>query len=279
MCFGAIDKKCRNKSYYQMQLKKGWECWEKNAYLFPHSQFLFIEEEVAFGSDIVLHIFVINKESFLATLHQNKNLFKDVLGEDFSPESLLNTIEKKKQVRPLLNYDEALFGILLGYGVESPVAYKMHHQKITIERGDWNRPDWTANYQGIEAKTPKRCHLDPVAFVGDPQSEEVQTLLNHYSQELEEIWITYKKTRDPLKLALDKLLEDSERSSRIEQNDPHGQMIGKGCNPNRLKTQVPILRHKVDGVLTHPSENNEYANFSEARHRDTKDFLNPASSS
>ncbi|NGX62134.1 MAG: hypothetical protein K940chlam9_01628, partial [Chlamydiae bacterium] len=58
------------------------------------------------------------------------------------------------------------------------------------------------------------------------------------------------------------------------------------CNPNRLKVQVPILRHKVGGVLTHPSENNEYANFlltrhkaSTQRHRDTKDFLNPASSS
>ncbi|NGX62267.1 MAG: hypothetical protein K940chlam9_01764, partial [Chlamydiae bacterium] len=40
-----------------------------------------------------------------------------------------------------------------------------------------------------------------------------------------------------------------------------------GCNPNRLKVQVPILRHKVGGVLTHPSENNEYTNFLLTRHK------------
>ncbi|NGX62204.1 MAG: hypothetical protein K940chlam9_01698, partial [Chlamydiae bacterium] len=46
-------------------------------------------------------------------------------------------------------------------------------------------------------------------------------------------------------------------------------------------TQVPIFRHKVGGVLTHPAEDNEYANFlltrhkaSTQRHKDTKDFLN-----
>ena len=32
-------------------------------------------------------------------------------------------------------------------------------------------------------------------------------------------------------------------------------------------TQVPILRHKVGGVLTHPAEDNEYANFLRARHK------------
>ncbi|NGX62207.1 MAG: hypothetical protein K940chlam9_01701, partial [Chlamydiae bacterium] len=31
-------------------------------------------------------------------------------------------------------------------------------------------------------------------------------------------------------------------------------------------TQVPILRHKVGGVLTHPAEDNEYANFLLTRH-------------
>lgn len=205
VCFGAIDKKCRRKSCHQKQLLKGWECWKTYENLFPHPNFLFIEEQVVFGDDVVIHIFVINKTTTSRIIEQNISLFKEILGTDFSVDYFFHSIQNQQSVRGVLNHNEALLGIILGYGTGSSFAYSMRHQIINKDDEDWEAPEWTTNYNGIEAQCPKKCKLHPVGFVGNPQSVEVKMLLDQYTWELKGIWIAYRQSKDPLKLALDSL--------------------------------------------------------------------------
>ncbi len=185
-------------------LLKGWHCWKNNEYLFQHPNFIFLEEEFSFGDETVFHIFIVNKKTLSASLHKNIECFKALLGPDFSPQNFILSIEKAGVLRPLINNDEALLGLILGYGTESPTAYKKQNAQID-KKDDWSLPKRTENYTGLEALCPKKCRIHPVAFVGDPKSKEVVSLLNLYTQELEEIWKVSKASKDPLKLILEKL--------------------------------------------------------------------------
>lgn len=198
VCFGGVNRRV----YSNKLLFKGWQCWKKREALFPHPNFLFIEEGVYFKKGAILHIFAINKTALKATLYKHEALFKEILGPDFSPEGLIASIEEKKVIRPLINDDEALFGIILGFGAESPQAFKEKH--LGKPRFTW-APPWTDDYTGIEVKRPKGCTISPVAFMGNPQSEEVIQLKKCYAQELKEIWEKYKSSPDLLKMTLNQL--------------------------------------------------------------------------
>lgn len=205
-CLASIDKKCHRKSYRQKLLLEGWKCWKHYEHLFQHPNFIFLEEEFSIADESVLHIFIVNKKTLTTSLHCNLELFKKILGPDFSPEKFIFSMEKERVLRPLINHDEALLGLILGYGAESSVAYKRRHNELhNID--DWV-PTWSENYAGIEATSPQKCKIHPIGFMGDPKSKEVIHLLNIYTQELEEIWKIYRSSKDSLKLVLMSLCTD-----------------------------------------------------------------------
>lgn len=200
----AIDRECSRRFNDQRSLIKGWKCWRKYEHLFQHSNFIFAEEEVVFGDEKLLHIFIINKKTLLSSLYDNIEHFKAILGADFSPENFIVSIEKEKVLRPLIHHDDALLGMILGFGVEAPSAFKEQHEKYD----DDLIPEWTPTYSGINIPCPKKCIIFPVAFVGNPDSEEVNTLIDTYAQELENIWEMYRGSKNPLKMILYKLCEN-----------------------------------------------------------------------
>ena len=205
-CLAAIDKRCHQKSYRQKILLKGWKCWKNHEHLFQHPNFIFLEEECAFGDEKVLHIFIINKEVLFATLTGNIEFFKATLGSDFSPENFMVSIEKERVLRPLIKNDEALLGLILGYGLESSIAFKQAHEKI--DYSGKGAPKWTENYTGIEAIYPKKCKIHPIAFIGNPQSREVLSLLECYNRESKEIWKIYRSSPNFLEAVLKRLCDE-----------------------------------------------------------------------
>ncbi len=94
-----------------------------------------------------------------------------------------------------------LMGILLGYGEESALAFKKIRKRFT----DTYAPPPTGAYQRINLATPEACKVNPVVFMGNPNSKEVKELVSTYEQELDEIWSIYKNSKKPLKTALEKL--------------------------------------------------------------------------
>jgi hypothetical protein len=258
-CFTSINKKPR-RSYRSKNILKGWHYWKQVETEFHHSNFIFLEEEVLIGRKKFLHIFVINKKTLSEVLQANLDLFQQVLGYDFSPQNFITSLEKERQLRPLIHDDEALLGIILGFGAESSLEFKQQkalrenelarishtfsdsshtlhddlavqmdeavllehcphpseQQSQSAERRSVQKkceksglaPKWTDSYTRVAAHAPKKCRIFPVAFMGNPHSTEVQTLLDCYTEELEEIWNVCRLSKDPLKSILNQLCEE-----------------------------------------------------------------------
>lgn len=140
----------------------------------------------------MLDIYIVNKTALYKCLLTHDNLFKNELGEEFSPAWFIGKLEEGQTLRALINHSDFLLGILLGYGEESAKAYQ------DARRTDGSIPDWTETYLGIDAPQPDGCTIFPVSFMGNPKSPKTQKLLSAYGRELQTIWNDYQKKNDSL---------------------------------------------------------------------------------
>jgi len=163
--------------YSNRLMKKGWHVWRKYCSDFSTEHFIICEEvdpsEEIPPVDIICKIYLINKSAFLHVLYENLDLFKSRLGDDFSPEKLLLTIEHTKTLTPHLNYDEGLLGVVLGFEVESALLFG----KRTSSQVLLHNP----LLQRVCSTQPPHYKIYPVAFTGNPESPQVQKLLDKYS--------------------------------------------------------------------------------------------------
>lgn len=127
VCFSGITLECdfctippcisKDPLNFQKKLSHGWTVWKNYEHLFPHPNFVICEEthQIRKGDEYgtVVDIFFINKKSFLSYLSEHQSEFKEELGANFSPKKLLLEIEERKILRPLINHDEMLLGLLL----------------------------------------------------------------------------------------------------------------------------------------------------------------------
>ena len=203
-CLIALILKDQNKTFRNNQCLKGWRCFKKHEQLFPHPDFILNENEVAFDeSFVVLHIYFINKHALENCVRQNIELFKSHFGERFTFESFLADLHENG-VRDLLNGNETLHGVILGFGNESAVAY--HEANANQKRGCV--PPESEVYCQVDIKKPKDCRMDAIVFMGDPHSDQVKQLCGVYEQEMEDIWQAYKSSRSRLKMVLKALCSD-----------------------------------------------------------------------
>lgn len=143
----------------------------------------------------VLHLYLINKSSLWQCLERYQIVFEEELGQSFSAEQFVQQLEEGVSLLILLNHNERLLGMLLGYGYESPAAF----QEVEEEQ---------ENYGRIQAACPAGCTIHPVTFMGDPHSEEVQQLVSVYESELEVIWESYSQSKNHLQWFLKQLCEN-----------------------------------------------------------------------
>ncbi len=148
----------------------------------------------------VLHIHLINKESLKLCILNHHVHFEQILGPNFNYDVFISELEKGAPLSNLLKQDELLMGLVLGFGYESSKQYK---EELAISK----------NYQGIHLRTPENCVIIPIAFVGNPHSQEVQRLVSTYEKELEEIWKMHKKAKNPLKTVLERLSSSTAQES------------------------------------------------------------------
>lgn len=93
-------------------------------HLKPESNFYLLINE-----DLNGEIVVINRPQFLRVVEENLSLFRYILGPSLTPQNLLESIvEHKKNLYECVNQDEALIGILLGFGTDSSILYRRYLQ-------------------------------------------------------------------------------------------------------------------------------------------------------
>lgn len=188
--------KCPNKEIVSPYLNKlvsyGWRIWKKYEPLFQHPNYIFCEEIEEFhDSDLnkkikICNIYIINKNALLHLLQEKNSIFSDYIGQEFSPEKFLHEIETSRKLTPLIKENEALLGIMLGYGIKSSFKFADIHKSGKI-------PEKHAGWAAITFDRPPGCKISPVVFAGDPNSEENQTISHHYSSQIGDIWKIYRE--------------------------------------------------------------------------------------
>ncbi len=198
-CIIVIILESRGKTIRKEQRAlKGWQAFKKNEAYLAHPNFIISEYLFQPADDLkVLHIHLINKESLKLCILEHHVHFEEILGPNFNYDVFISKLEKGTPLPNLLKQDELLMGLVLGFGYESSKKYK---EKLAISE----------DYQGINFQTPENCVIVPIAFVGNPHSQEVQQLVSTYEKELGEIWEMHKTTKKPLKTVLERLCNNTE---------------------------------------------------------------------
>lgn len=201
-CNICIPIKYPDKTFKDTFALRGWYAFKENEYLFPHSNFIFVEYYYGDSENYrLLGIDMINKIPLKACLIKHKQLFEEVLGPPFSLEEFMAKLEEGQSLSSLLKGNHILLGIVLGYGEESSRAFN----SVITQHTGIIPPPHTETYQVIDLNVPNGCKINPVVFMGNPNSEEVKQLISTYEQELDEAWNVYKRSKDPLKIALESL--------------------------------------------------------------------------
>lgn len=164
-------------------IKKGWETWQKYEKHFPHPRYLVFSERENINDTVIHTIYILDKEKTIATLNQHQALFQRELGRNIDAEHILSHIEQSHTLA-ILNNHEGLLGVLLGYGEES--AMKYHKRNLIWKIG------LPLSYEELQPTTDLLPHfmlplIQPIQFVGNPQSPEVISILKQNLKEREHL--------------------------------------------------------------------------------------------
>jgi len=101
-----------------------WKIWESYQKTLNIKEYIFLNEADV-DLDNLRVITLINKKAFLAKVKQHIELFQAVLGNNITPELLLERVSAPhSSLFKHLNCNEGLYGILLGYGRNNAFAFK-----------------------------------------------------------------------------------------------------------------------------------------------------------
>jgi hypothetical protein len=190
------------------ELALAWQTWKAKEHLFPHPNFI-VYEEVCENKR---YVYFINKQTLFSQLSNKEEILKKIFGQSFFIKDFIAKLEQKT-FNSLIRKDHILLGILLGYGIESSLEYVKY---ITCDR--YPIKELAGIHCAAEGKIEitqlgdgamlctfnSEVPIHPVSFVGDPDSEEVKTLKEIYSQELEKIEMIYQR-KDLLRICLERL--------------------------------------------------------------------------
>ncbi|MGL5263376.1 MAG: hypothetical protein ACRDAI_02195 [Candidatus Rhabdochlamydia sp.] len=103
---------------------EAWSILEKNVLRHIKGNYICLEQIDYIKKPHVLQIIMINKFRFLEKVSEHLDSFCELLGKKITPKELLDeVILNQRSLWDILN-NEALYGILLGYGKENSLAFK-----------------------------------------------------------------------------------------------------------------------------------------------------------
>ena len=104
--------------HLQLPINRGVKIWKQLQLPNETPHFLFINQE---NNDDYPLILFINKDALKKVFHQNEILFKYILGSELTFNKLLDEF-KKKDFFTVLNHDNVLIGLVLGFGFENSLC-------------------------------------------------------------------------------------------------------------------------------------------------------------
>lgn len=193
------------------KFQRGWAIWEKYRYLFPHKNFILIQQKAP-NSPERTTIFFIHRENFLRMISEHNKDFGDILGQDFNPEEILScfystedTMDKKLKRHPVL------LGILLGYGSGNAWNYyNLNKLRSKVRKDPSLYKEFIMTQEKfIPFSVPNadlECPIYLPMFLCDPKSKETLCLKRKYKAQRADMYKKYQKG-DFLEVTLLKLTE------------------------------------------------------------------------
>ncbi len=103
----------------------GWRAWKKYEKYFPHPGFSILKESKKKGGSLLVFI---NNEEFKKTISSCKNDFEEILQRPIEPDQILSEAKFQPLFSGVLQNNDFLIGILLGFGRENSWCYHSNHQ-------------------------------------------------------------------------------------------------------------------------------------------------------
>ncbi len=177
--------------------KASLNAWYKHKNDFDLKDFIFLDKEEDLIDCLVLVL--INKKTLLNILLSNDVIFKEVLGDSFSPESFLEKIEKREiSLSKAIHNNQRLLGIMLGYGDRNAILYN-ERSTLMIEINDREQKGLHQDNEVIkkfnEIETNTGCFnkldtdpvLPPLYFLADLSHPETIKLQKQYGNDRKKI--------------------------------------------------------------------------------------------
>ena len=182
------------------QTKRWLNAWYKNKNEFCLKDFIFLDQEYDFVN--CLMVVLINKNNLLETLRKHELVFKQELGDAFTPELFLEQLDMGKvSLAKSIHKNQRLLGIMLGYGERNATLFQERFDlmKAISKRKKENLPqDIQLNVQlnGVEEKLSdfsaleENATLPPLYFLADaadPETIELKSQYEHDRRKIEQL--------------------------------------------------------------------------------------------
>jgi hypothetical protein len=165
---------------------KRWMIWNKYKNMFNFKNYILFIKPINTKRKIV----IINKKHFKFIFNKNIDLFKKILKHSITCENLLRKFElEDNSILKILNNNEGLLGILLGFGAYNAMLFQKREEFIN------NSNKYLIDSEIIKEKIEKfntllqslREHdsyiissINRVCFAADPKHDETIELRNNY---------------------------------------------------------------------------------------------------
>lgn len=201
--------------YFLRRAKASLEAWYKYRDEFDLKDFIFLDEETDLFQCLVLVL--INKKNMIRVLNEHESLFKEELGDAFTPESFLEKLEKREiSLAKATHNNDRLLGIMLGYGVRNATLFQERFDLLRalskIKNENFPKDEiLTTKLETLESQVGCFSELDadaiipPLYFLADVSHPESIALREQYEQERQHI-IEMRKQNNFMDLVLKRLV-------------------------------------------------------------------------
>lgn len=173
------------------KIKKGFDLWGKYKHLFPMKNYIIKNEPNPWYSKNELILFI-NKKRFVQIIENNIEIFQTILQKKIVPTDLLGEIEDNLLLKNILQGNEVLIGIVLGYGKDNAKIFDLKTKDPNYKNQNfkyvWDDNDLNKNIlmkMGImdAFSTRSSQQLENIllpSFIADLSSKETTELKNTY---------------------------------------------------------------------------------------------------
>lgn len=177
--------------------KRHLNSWYKYKDRVTFRDFIFLDKEEDLFESLV--IILINKKNLLNVLYSHESVFKEELGDSFTPESFLKSIERREiSLAKAIHNNDRLLGIMLGYGERNATLFqeRLDIMKELEKREKNETPPFDELIEKLQAVENRLTDFNefeedpiipPLYFLADASHKETIELRKRYKEDQKKI--------------------------------------------------------------------------------------------